>query len=122
MRRYLLMLFGVGVASLLTYQGRLSQLEFLWISSLFKNFFEEIESPPISTKNLGETERYRLRHKTARCWREKHDDDGRFGKIDQRHLNRKLYEGCRPHGLCPDSSVGRANGCLPDLIILYEKK
>ena len=57
MRRYLLILFGVGVVYLLTYQGRLSQLDFLWIASLFKNFFEEIESPPISTKDLGETER-----------------------------------------------------------------
>ena len=80
------------------------------MSKLDFNFFEEIESPPVSPKDLGETERYSLRHKTAWCWREKHDDDGRFGKIDQRHLSRKLYEGCRPHDLCPDSLVGRAAG------------
>ena len=55
MRRYLLILFG-GWSSIFAHlsrvSGKLSKLDF--------NFFEEIESPPISTKDLGETERYRL--------------------------------------------------------------
>ena len=54
MRRYLLVLFG-GWSSIFTHlpkvSGKLSKLDF--------NFFEEIESPPISTKDLGETERYK---------------------------------------------------------------
>ena len=49
MRRYLLVLFG-GWSSIFTHL--LSKLDF--------NFSEEIESPPVSTKDLGETERYRL--------------------------------------------------------------